>query len=194
MLAPRLAHVFPRKKRGESRRFQDHVSISLEDIMQLSHLRQADAARTMGISLTAFKSACRQLGLTRWPYSRQAEGQSNQETHQRLVPWSNFEGSVTSVHRDQRSAEQQLSSSDDNDESAEASDQDSTSLELQSTTSPTAEYHEFLTLFDEALLHVQGFSHNGFQRVHNIGHCHNALRTYTTTNSRHLSQKETQSS
>ena len=139
--------------------------------------------------MTAFKSACRQLGLTRWPYSRQAEGQSNEETHQRLVPWSNFEGSVTSVHRDQRSAEQ-LCSSDDNDESAEASDKDSTSLEFYSTTSPTAEYHEFLTLFDEALLHVQGFSYNGLQRV-NMDH-NNTLHTYTTTNSRHLLQKETQ--
>eukprot|EP00960_Hanusia_phi_P071712 767614-Hanusia_phi.AAC.7 len=155
MLAPRLAHVFPRRKRGESRRFQDHVSIGLEDIMQLSHLRQADAARTMGISLTAFKSACRQLGLTRWPYSKQAENQTSQESQARLGPWSNFQGAATSVHREPAAA-QELSS--DNEESA-ASDKDSAMLEA-SGSNAKSKYHEFMTLFDEALLHVQGISHH----------------------------------
>ncbi|EKX36739.1 hypothetical protein GUITHDRAFT_155138 [Guillardia theta CCMP2712] len=35
------------------------------------HLPQAEAAHKLGISLSALKSVCRRVGLSRWPYKRQ---------------------------------------------------------------------------------------------------------------------------
>ena len=43
--------------------------ISEENVRSLMHLPQKDAARLLGISLTAFKNVCRKLGsIGRWPY------------------------------------------------------------------------------------------------------------------------------
>ena len=66
------AKVFPRRKKGELERSNStSLSLTLKDVKGLFHLRQSDAARTLGISLTAMKNACRRLGIWRWPYSRQ---------------------------------------------------------------------------------------------------------------------------
>eukprot|EP00960_Hanusia_phi_P057488 763582-Hanusia_phi.AAC.1 len=47
------------------------VSLSRDRLLALQKThRQADAARVLGISLTAIKNACRKLGLGSWPYSR----------------------------------------------------------------------------------------------------------------------------
>ncbi|EKX48519.1 hypothetical protein GUITHDRAFT_105664 [Guillardia theta CCMP2712] len=46
------------------------VEITGPVIQNLFHMRQADAARILGISLSSLKSACRRLGFPRWPYSR----------------------------------------------------------------------------------------------------------------------------
>ncbi|EKX35724.1 hypothetical protein GUITHDRAFT_118109 [Guillardia theta CCMP2712] len=61
-----VAQVFPRG-RGPRR----PVRVDMGLIVGLFSKRQADAARHLGLSLTAFKSACRKLGVVRWPYSRQ---------------------------------------------------------------------------------------------------------------------------
>ncbi|EKX30977.1 hypothetical protein GUITHDRAFT_122818 [Guillardia theta CCMP2712] len=39
-------------------------------IRSLFYLKQEDAAVQLGISLTSLKTACRKLGISRWPYSR----------------------------------------------------------------------------------------------------------------------------
>eukprot|EP00960_Hanusia_phi_P072833 767884-Hanusia_phi.AAC.3 len=67
---PRFALVHPRRKRGENARSISEVTVTLKDIQDLFHLRQEAAAQTLGISLTAFKTACRQLGVAKWPYAR----------------------------------------------------------------------------------------------------------------------------
>eukprot|EP00960_Hanusia_phi_P051175 760644-Hanusia_phi.AAC.2 len=46
------------------------VDLTLTTLDTFFDYRQQDAARLLGISLTSLKSACRQLGLKRWPYSR----------------------------------------------------------------------------------------------------------------------------
>ncbi|EKX37010.1 hypothetical protein GUITHDRAFT_116875 [Guillardia theta CCMP2712] len=56
------------------------VNISVETLEQLFHLRQDEAANTLGVSLTSFKLACRKLGLDRWPYLRKAQQGSGSET------------------------------------------------------------------------------------------------------------------
>eukprot|EP00960_Hanusia_phi_P043395 756023-Hanusia_phi.AAC.11 len=70
MYPTKLAHIYPRKKQGEIQRKNHHVAFTLEEISALFHLKQSVAAQRMGISLTAFKSACRRVGLSRWPYLR----------------------------------------------------------------------------------------------------------------------------
>eukprot|EP00960_Hanusia_phi_P051125 760612-Hanusia_phi.AAC.1 len=46
------------------------ATLSYEQISQLFHLKQIDAARQLGISLTAMKNMCRRAGIWKWPYSR----------------------------------------------------------------------------------------------------------------------------
>eukprot|EP00960_Hanusia_phi_P011604 338747-Hanusia_phi.AAC.3 len=66
------ANVFPRRKKGESARSSTcSLSLSLVDIKSLFYMRQSEAATFLGISLTAMKNACRRVGISRWPYSRQ---------------------------------------------------------------------------------------------------------------------------
>ncbi|EKX48520.1 hypothetical protein GUITHDRAFT_105665 [Guillardia theta CCMP2712] len=46
------------------------VEVTRQVILDLFHMRQADAATSLSISLSSLKSACRRLGFPRWPYSR----------------------------------------------------------------------------------------------------------------------------
>lgn len=68
-------HMFPRRKAdgvgvpASTRRAP--VRFDLADLEALFELPQPDAARKLGISLTALKQACRKLGVQRWPYQRQ---------------------------------------------------------------------------------------------------------------------------
>ncbi|EKX53201.1 hypothetical protein GUITHDRAFT_100911 [Guillardia theta CCMP2712] len=66
----KVAVVLPRKKRGQPKVRGMRVSLSKEDIQKLFHLRQVEAAKLLGLSLTALKSVCRKVGVLRWPYSR----------------------------------------------------------------------------------------------------------------------------
>ncbi|EKX32375.1 hypothetical protein GUITHDRAFT_121454 [Guillardia theta CCMP2712] len=50
---------------------RDHVRLDLATVSSLYHLRQIEAAQFLGISLTSLKSACRRLGVERWPYRRE---------------------------------------------------------------------------------------------------------------------------
>eukprot|EP00960_Hanusia_phi_P049316 759490-Hanusia_phi.AAC.5 len=71
-----FARVFPRRKRGEPGCYskgRDGIRLGYEDITGLFHMRQTEAAKYLGISLTTMKSVCRRVGITRWPYSRQRD-------------------------------------------------------------------------------------------------------------------------
>uniref|UniRef100_A0A7S0EAY4 RWP-RK domain-containing protein n=1 Tax=Hanusia phi TaxID=3032 RepID=A0A7S0EAY4_9CRYP len=65
----RVARIVPRRKNGKSVHPLKRTAVTLtrQDIISLFHLRQGDAAGYLGISLTALKTACRQLGLQKWP-------------------------------------------------------------------------------------------------------------------------------
>jgi len=66
----RLAIIFPRRKNGEETRGSDAVWLSVDVLNSLSDRSLASAAKILGISATALKKACRELGVERWPYHR----------------------------------------------------------------------------------------------------------------------------
>ncbi|EKX42651.1 hypothetical protein GUITHDRAFT_111330 [Guillardia theta CCMP2712] len=61
--------IFPRRKQGQPSRGPD-VYLTHDRLASFFHMRQKDAAEKLGISLTAMRSACRRLGIERWPYSK----------------------------------------------------------------------------------------------------------------------------
>ena len=68
---PSGVRVFPRRKRGlDPESPIAAVTVSLEAIRALQDLPVTDAAGRLGISATAFKKACRKLGIERWTYRR----------------------------------------------------------------------------------------------------------------------------
>eukprot|EP00960_Hanusia_phi_P006374 182825-Hanusia_phi.AAC.1 len=50
--------------------YHRQVSLTLDIVQQLFHLRQDKAAAQLGVCLTSFKAACRRLGIKRWPFTR----------------------------------------------------------------------------------------------------------------------------
>lgn len=66
----RLAIIFPRRKMGEAARGSDAVWLSVDVLNSLADRSLASAAKLLGISATALKKACRELGVERWPYCR----------------------------------------------------------------------------------------------------------------------------
>ncbi|EKX42650.1 hypothetical protein GUITHDRAFT_111329 [Guillardia theta CCMP2712] len=61
--------IFPRRKQGQPSRGPD-VYLTHDRLASFFHMRQKDAAEKLGISLSAMRSACRRLGIERWPYSK----------------------------------------------------------------------------------------------------------------------------
>ena len=67
--------IFPRRKLGEEsslapKKNRSPVCFDMETIGVYFDVPQSDAAKNLGISLTALKQVCRKLGLSRWPYVR----------------------------------------------------------------------------------------------------------------------------
>lgn len=58
-----LSHCRTHKGTGERR-------VTREDLERVVHLCQQDAAHELNIGVTRFKTACRQLGFSSWPYRR----------------------------------------------------------------------------------------------------------------------------
>uniref|UniRef100_A0A7S0E9H0 RWP-RK domain-containing protein n=1 Tax=Hanusia phi TaxID=3032 RepID=A0A7S0E9H0_9CRYP len=46
------------------------ISIDVALIQSLFHMRQSNAAEYLGISVTSLKTACRRMGINKWPYNR----------------------------------------------------------------------------------------------------------------------------
>jgi hypothetical protein len=71
--------LFPRRKLGDGSSTQTEkgrppLRVDMESIKPLFNLPQKDAAKALGISLTALKQVCRKLGVDRWPYWRRKKG------------------------------------------------------------------------------------------------------------------------
>jgi hypothetical protein len=52
------------------RRGRPSTIVRKSEIMALYNLPQPEAARSLGISLSALKNICRRVGISRWPYQR----------------------------------------------------------------------------------------------------------------------------
>ncbi|EKX38036.1 hypothetical protein GUITHDRAFT_154797 [Guillardia theta CCMP2712] len=67
-----MSVVYPRQKKEKDSYYVTPGPLFLDQelIEKYYHIPQCEAARQIGISLTCLKSACRKLGLRRWPYTR----------------------------------------------------------------------------------------------------------------------------
>eukprot|EP00961_Rhodomonas_salina_P178291 2404702-Rhodomonas_salina.3 len=63
-----IVALYPRKKRGLESPSQDAVILDKKALSALYHLPLKEAAKALGICPTAIKTACRKLGLPKWPY------------------------------------------------------------------------------------------------------------------------------
>ncbi|EKX49951.1 hypothetical protein GUITHDRAFT_104346 [Guillardia theta CCMP2712] len=68
-MAEQVVTVKARIGTGKKMRIKN-VELDLSKIKSLFHLRQEEAAKTLCVSLTSLKVACRRLGINRWPYER----------------------------------------------------------------------------------------------------------------------------
>eukprot|EP00960_Hanusia_phi_P020874 615207-Hanusia_phi.AAC.3 len=62
--------IAPRVRRESMDSQPIEVAIDLQVLEPLFSLRQEEAADTLGVCLTSLKSACRKLGIMRWPYKK----------------------------------------------------------------------------------------------------------------------------
>mmetsp|Transcript_28370 Transcript_28370/g.64294 ORF Transcript_28370/g.64294 Transcript_28370/m.64294 type:complete len:142 (-) Transcript_28370:93-518(-) len=121
-----VVHVLPRRRVGKVWQAGPTVTLNAQGVTSLFVMRQSDAAKFLGISLTSLKSACRQLGVTKWPYSRR-----------RMLDGNNFDNS-----------KKEDGKTDDEDE-----EEDSGAEDAEELSEPVTAYD---SLFMEALAHVQG--------------------------------------
>jgi hypothetical protein len=93
-LPDRMAKADDRAKRG-----RPVVRISSARIVALFHMPQPQAARCLGVSLSALKKVCRKHAISRWPYKRSwymhSSSHDNGASSQRSSPSS---GADTSAH------------------------------------------------------------------------------------------------
>ena len=65
--------LFPRRKAGDTvhpEKGRQPIKVDLNTIYSMFGMPQPEAARLLGLSLTALKQVCRKLGVSRWPYTR----------------------------------------------------------------------------------------------------------------------------
>lgn len=65
--AERSVMVIPRPSARDAFRSSEPVKIDFAILSSKFDLRLSDAARSFGLSITAFKQVCRRLGVARWP-------------------------------------------------------------------------------------------------------------------------------
>ena len=72
--------IYPRRKAGQKKRDVGStgkaVMVSLKVLEEFADIPLVHAAKSLGISKTALKSACRALGLDRWPFRRLTDAPS----------------------------------------------------------------------------------------------------------------------
>ncbi|EKX35736.1 hypothetical protein GUITHDRAFT_118121 [Guillardia theta CCMP2712] len=90
--------VFPRRKRtAPDEERPPAMSITRESLQRLFCMRQVHAANHLGISLTAFKNACKHLGYDRWPYQKEGDGASLSSSPTTTLSWESENGEVAMV-------------------------------------------------------------------------------------------------
>eukprot|EP00960_Hanusia_phi_P072020 767688-Hanusia_phi.AAC.7 len=57
----------------------DPISLDQASVRALFHLTQTEAAQTLGISLSSLKSACRRMGIRKWPYNRKHQSSTSRQ-------------------------------------------------------------------------------------------------------------------
>jgi len=67
--------VFPRK-RNKTGPEEGVIDLSMTSLRPLFQMRQADAAKALGIAASTLKHACRQLGIARWPWRSEKNSNS----------------------------------------------------------------------------------------------------------------------
>ena len=72
--------IFPRRKAGQAKRSnQAPIKLTKEMLAGMMCLQLKSAAEQLGISRTALKNACRNLGLPRWPFRTTKSGADDTE-------------------------------------------------------------------------------------------------------------------
>jgi hypothetical protein len=67
-LEENIIALYPRKKRGRAYATHEAVILDRKTLEKFYHLPLKEAATEFGICPTAIKTACRKLGLPKWPY------------------------------------------------------------------------------------------------------------------------------
>ncbi|EKX41208.1 hypothetical protein GUITHDRAFT_112680 [Guillardia theta CCMP2712] len=65
---------------------RDDIQLTRQVVESFFGLRQIDAAKQLGVSLSSLKAACRKLGIEKWPYSRERadrQGSMSEESIER---------------------------------------------------------------------------------------------------------------
>ncbi|EKX48070.1 hypothetical protein GUITHDRAFT_106150 [Guillardia theta CCMP2712] len=70
-------------------------------------MKQVDAAKTFGLSLTAFKSACRRVGIHRWPYLRKQGASTERQASLAQGRRAGSEGDSTSEEPEEVSGQEE---------------------------------------------------------------------------------------
>ncbi|EKX30955.1 hypothetical protein GUITHDRAFT_122838 [Guillardia theta CCMP2712] len=78
--------IVPRARNAPPNYYPHEITIDLPVLRALTHLKQEHAARHLGISLTSFKSACRRLGIARWPYNKRRTAQQSPQQDEASEP------------------------------------------------------------------------------------------------------------
>mmetsp|Transcript_36222 Transcript_36222/g.81562 ORF Transcript_36222/g.81562 Transcript_36222/m.81562 type:complete len:152 (+) Transcript_36222:50-505(+) len=104
-----VVKVCPRAKRQRVQGADEEarpVNLDLQTVEGLFRYKQAEAAKMLGISLSAMKSACRRIGISRWPYSRTRNDEGSQsrpgEDSRMSDSDSTLEEQVSASSRDRR--------------------------------------------------------------------------------------------
>jgi len=71
---PRSSIIFPRRKAGQAKKDgQGPVHITIDILESMADVSLIEAVKKLGVSSTALKTACRKLGVLRWPYRKRLE-------------------------------------------------------------------------------------------------------------------------
>eukprot|EP00960_Hanusia_phi_P048253 758837-Hanusia_phi.AAC.2 len=98
----------PRVTNGTPSTSHLEIRISLNMLEPLFNLKQEDAAKQLGISLTSLKSACRKLGILRWPRRAAAEWEAadgNGEAEE-IIDRGNLSGSGEGWRREEEGSDE----------------------------------------------------------------------------------------
>ncbi len=68
--------IYPR---GKNRASNNPVFLTSESLKQYFNLKQSEAAKMLGVSVTTLKQACRNLNIPKWPYKKGNDVRSGQQ-------------------------------------------------------------------------------------------------------------------